>query len=111
MKGISLITLCLLTACTDKNHKPVYKDPSQPIEKRVEDLVSRMTLEEKVLQLNQYTLGRNDNMNNVAEVEKTYPKAWVLSYITAVIPFCVTRCNAKPWKSPVWEFRLCTVTM
>jgi len=27
---------------------PAYMDPSLPIEQRVEDLVSRMTLEEKV---------------------------------------------------------------
>ena len=31
--------------------RPVYKDSSQPIERRVEDLLSRMTLEEKVAQL------------------------------------------------------------
>ncbi|HYK37836.1 glycoside hydrolase family 3 C-terminal domain-containing protein [Alloacidobacterium sp.] len=31
--------------------KPVYLDPSQPLEKRVADLVSRMTLEEKVSQM------------------------------------------------------------
>src|SRR4029077_9160405 len=30
---------------------PLYKDPAQPIEKRVDDLVSRMTLEEKVSQM------------------------------------------------------------
>ncbi len=30
---------------------PAYMDPSLPLEKRVEDLVSRMTLEEKVLQM------------------------------------------------------------
>ena len=30
---------------------PVYKDPSQPIDQRVDDLVSRMTLEEKVSQM------------------------------------------------------------
>ena len=29
----------------------VYKDSSQPIEKRVEDLLSKMTLEEKAAQL------------------------------------------------------------
>lgn len=29
----------------------IYKDPSQPIEKRVDDLVSRMTLEEKISQM------------------------------------------------------------
>src|SRR5215469_14563722 len=30
---------------------PIYLDPSQPIESRVDDLVSRMTLEEKTAQL------------------------------------------------------------
>jgi len=30
---------------------PIYTDPSQPIDKRVEDLVSRMTLEEKASQM------------------------------------------------------------
>jgi beta-glucosidase len=30
---------------------PVYKDPRQPVEKRVEDLLARMTLDEKVAQL------------------------------------------------------------
>lgn len=31
--------------------RPVYKDPSQPVERRVEDLLARMTLEEKVGQM------------------------------------------------------------
>ena len=30
---------------------PIYKDPHQPVERRVEDLLSRMTLDEKVAQL------------------------------------------------------------
>ncbi|RYY29414.1 MAG: beta-glucosidase [Sphingomonadales bacterium] len=34
-----------------KADKPVYKDASQPIEARVEDLLGRMTLEEKVQQM------------------------------------------------------------
>ena len=33
--------------------RPTYKDPTAPIERRVEDLLSRMTLEEKVGQMNQ----------------------------------------------------------
>lgn len=35
----------------DKDNLPVYLDPDQPLEKRVDDLVSRMTLEEKVSQM------------------------------------------------------------
>ena len=30
---------------------PIYKDPTQPVEKRVDDLLARMTLDEKVAQL------------------------------------------------------------
>ena len=33
-----------------------YKDPSLPIEERVADLMSRMTLEEKILQTDQYSI-------------------------------------------------------
>ena len=33
----------------------IYKDPSQPIEKRVEDLLKRMTLDEKIGQMCQYS--------------------------------------------------------
>ena len=32
--------------------QPVYKDPNAPLEQRVEDLLSRMTLEEKIAQIN-----------------------------------------------------------
>jgi len=35
---------------------PVYKDSAAPVEKRVEDLLSRMTLEEKVAQLNSISI-------------------------------------------------------
>lgn len=43
----------------------VYKDPSAPVEKRVEDLLSKMTLEEKIYQVTQWTYGKNMNANNV----------------------------------------------
>ena len=48
--GVCLWTaFCMLEA---RNEKPaVYKDAKAPTEKRVEDLLLRMTMEEKVLQL------------------------------------------------------------
>src|SRR5579871_5536279 len=36
---------------TSPQPNPVYKDPASPTQKRVADLISRMTLEEKVSQL------------------------------------------------------------
>jgi len=35
----------------EKGDAPIYLDPNQPLEKRVDDLVSRLTLEEKVSQM------------------------------------------------------------
>jgi len=35
--------------------RPIYLDPSQPIDRRVEDLLGRMTLEEKIGQMCQYS--------------------------------------------------------
>ena len=43
------------------------------VEERVDSLLERMTLEEKVLQLNQYTAGRNDNENNIGETVSKIP--------------------------------------
>ena len=71
MKKITVITLLLAAAlgaqARNGSGKPAYKDAGRPVEERVSDLLSRMTLEEKVMQLNQYTLGRNNNVNNVAD--------------------------------------------
>jgi beta-glucosidase len=44
---------------------PVYKDPSQPVNKRVADLLSRMTIEEKVGQMTQTERARVDNEDDV----------------------------------------------
>ena len=53
--------------------QPLYKNAALPVEERVNDLLGRMTLEEKILQLNQYTLGRNNNENNLGEAIKQIP--------------------------------------
>jgi len=39
------------SASAQNAERPLYKDASQPVERRVEDLLSRMTLEEKVAQM------------------------------------------------------------
>ena len=45
LSAAALLSLCLA------QQRPTYKDPAAPLEKRVDDLISRMTLEEKISQL------------------------------------------------------------
>lgn len=47
-----VFTVFLIVSCSDKT--PAYKDASLPVEKRVQDLIKRMTLEEKIRQFDMY---------------------------------------------------------
>lgn len=76
-KLLILFVSALLPWLSVRSQKPVYKDAGQPVETRVKDLLNRMTLHEKVLQLNQYTFGENDNPNNIGtEVKKSSGGDW-----------------------------------
>lgn len=55
-----IVSLSPVLSQTGGGSTPPYKDPGLPIEKRVDDLVSRMTLEEKVSQM----------MNGAAEIKR-----------------------------------------
>ncbi|KAH6829474.1 Glycosyl hydrolase family protein, partial [Perilla frutescens var. hirtella] len=46
-----LVLCCLISAANGKYN--IYQDPKQPIEKRVKDLLSKMSLEEKIGQMTQ----------------------------------------------------------
>jgi len=50
-----LLAALMLAAVPCEGKTPVYKNPDAPVAKRVDDLLKRMTLEEKVGQMNQYT--------------------------------------------------------
>lgn len=68
-----LMFLASVQAWGNDSNRPLYKNVKIPVEQRVEDLLARMTLEEKVYQLNQYTLGSNNNINNIGEAVKNVP--------------------------------------
>ena len=67
--SLLLLILIVLAACSPKTPATpsasttptlpaaIYTDPSQPIEARVEDLLSRMTLDEKIGQMTQVEMG------------------------------------------------------
>ena len=49
--------LCLCGTLAQDASRPTYLDTSKPIEKRVADLIGRMTLDEKAQQLNHLNVG------------------------------------------------------
>ena len=80
LKKSICVTLVLASAITgySKKNDMLYKNPNAPVKDRVEDLLSRMTLEEKIGQMNQYvgvehfrsnmeTLKEEDLHNNTAQ--------------------------------------------
>ena len=71
----SLFFTSLLIIAPGFIHKPapLYKDKNAPVEARVADLLKRMTMEEKILQLNQQTVGDNNNPNNNGYEKPTFP--------------------------------------
>ncbi|NDV80472.1 beta-glucosidase [Bacteroides sp. 51] len=54
MYVIASILTITLAGCSGKSKEPLYLDANQPVEKRVNDLLGRMTLQEKVAQMSQY---------------------------------------------------------
>ena len=50
--GLVLLTLVLPESVRTQSSTPLYLDPQQPIDRRVDDLMNRMTVKEKVGQLN-----------------------------------------------------------
>lgn len=83
MTAIAFMQCGVIGASKPKANTPLYRQSDQSIDARVADLVSRMTLEEKVWQLNQYVIGRELNINNVG-----YDNEHVPGEIGGVINVC-----------------------
>ena len=67
MKRIATILLLVLGFLHTGQSQSVYKNKTATVENRIKDLLKIMTLEEKILQLNQYTFGLNNNPNNISK--------------------------------------------
>ncbi|WDF45953.1 glycoside hydrolase family 3 N-terminal domain-containing protein [Chryseobacterium sp. KACC 21268] len=72
MKNIFYAASILVMSCSaaSAQKQPLYKNKDAPVEKRIDDLISQMTLEEKIMQMNQWTYGKNANPNNIGEQMK-----------------------------------------
>lgn len=64
--GCLLLTATAATAAASSNEPvPVYRNPAAPIEKRVEDLLGRMTLEEKIWQMQNKPAGKPEEIEQI----------------------------------------------
>jgi beta-glucosidase len=59
------LIIALMVSCQKKDSEPAYLNPDKPVEERVDDLIGRMTLKEKVGQMCQYVA-----LNRVKAAEK-----------------------------------------
>ena len=68
------------SGCSDKDKDPLYLYASQPVEKRVNDLMNRMTLQEKVAQMSQYVgiehMKAAEKDMTVEEMKKSHAKGF-----------------------------------
>lgn len=74
MKKVYLIAFCLLlttikTFAGNDADKPLYKDKTASVNARVEDLLKRMTLKEKIEQLQNRASGRADEIESIFKGE------------------------------------------
>ncbi|CAN0913469.1 Beta-glucosidase BoGH3B [Linum grandiflorum] len=85
--GIAVALLLLMAATADSAH---YKDPKQPVGTRIKDLISRMTLQEKIGQMVQidrqvaspdvmknYFIGSLLSGGGSVPAEKASPQQWI----------------------------------
>jgi len=79
MKKLSLLAIALFTATTaPAQERAPYRDPAVPVEQRVEDLLARMTQEEKIAQLTAIWTQKNqlldrDGRFDPAAARRLYP--------------------------------------
>ncbi|KAF8009350.1 hypothetical protein BT93_J0370 [Corymbia citriodora subsp. variegata] len=92
-----LLLLCFWAASVTGSEYMKYKDPKQPVNVRIKDLMKRMTLAEKIGQMTQI-----ERANASADVMKNYLIGSVLSGGGSVP---ATNASAETWVNMVNEFQ------
>ncbi|CDP10536.1 unnamed protein product [Coffea canephora] len=93
---VGILVLCCWTVKTKAEYMR-YKDPKQPVDVRVKDLMSRMTLAEKIGQMSQI-----DRVVASAEVVRNYYIGSVFNGGESLLP---NRATPETWMDMVNEFQ------
>lgn len=88
---LTLITAATMTL-TVSAKTPIYKNPKAPIEQRVNDLLNRMTLEEKVGQMNQFV-----GLEHIRENSKTMSAADLATNTANAFYPSITEKDVENW--------------
>ncbi|KAJ6428700.1 hypothetical protein OIU84_020384 [Salix udensis] len=92
-----LLFICCWSSTMGAEEYELYKDPKQPVDKRVKDLLQRMTLEEKIGQMVQL-----ERANMTAEIMRKYHIGSVLSGGgSEPLP----KASAEDWVNMINEFQ------
>lgn len=96
-----ILVVCLCWAAMAEAEYKKYKDPKQPINVRIKDLMSRMTLEEKIGQMTQI-----DRTVASGQVINKYllGKHISSSFFPSFFPFIHTRSNRGAWLDSNWNW-------
>ncbi len=76
---LGALAILLASCCAEDPN--LYKDATQPIDKRVESLLSQMTLDEKLGQMDIQVFGQNNNVNNMGKTFEGEISPLIGSYI------------------------------
>ncbi len=93
---------------TDLNkdgRKNCYEDPAQPVEKRIADLLRRMTLDEKIGQLWQVDLPHSLDPQAIARLRRGEVGSFLGSDATVERQWCATSFSISRWNRAGWAFR------
>lgn len=85
--GTALASIPVILAQAD-NSTPIYLDPKRPVEERVDDLMSRMTLKEKVGQLNLPCVYVNELGTTIPAKQEACRKFTAGTYTNEIGPAC-----------------------
>ena len=71
---VASVLLAATASAQPRTERPVYKDAAAPVEQRVQDLLGRMTLEEKIAQITAVWTKKNELLDAQGQIRSAAAK-------------------------------------